>query len=433
MDDARGRAVLRKATWRLIPFLFLLYVVAYLDRVNVGFAALQMNDALGFNAAVYGFGAGIFFVGYFLFEIPSNLILQRVGARYWIARIMVSWGIVAVAMALVRDERTFYFLRFLLGVAEAGFFPGIILYLTYWFPTQDRARTVALFMTAVAISGVVGGPVSGLLLSMHGLGGLEGWHWLFLLEGLPAIVLGVIVLFYLPDGPRHARWLSAEEQEWLVARLARDEQARGPAAGHTLREALSSPRIWLLCLLYLCMVVGNYGYGFWLPQIIEGFGQLTDFQIGVLSALPYLVASVGMVFIARHSDRTGERRWHVALSLAAAAIGLAASSVLQSPLLVMVALALAALGITGSYGPFWSLPTAILSGTGAAGGIALINSVGNLGGFFGPYLVGYVKNATQSFTGGLLVLAAIVLVGGALALLTRPAVLKEQAAEAAGG
>src|SRR3954470_14757700 len=433
MDDARGRAVLRKATWRLIPFLFLLYVVAYLDRVNVGFAALQMNDALGFNAAVYGFGAGIFFLGYFLFEIPSNLILQRVGARYWIARIMVSWGIVAVAMALVRDERTFYFLRFLLGVAEAGFFPGIILYLTYWFPTEDRARTVALFMTAVAISGVVGGPVSGLLLSMHGFGGLEGWHWLFLLEGLPAIVLGVVVLFYLPDGPRHARWLSAEEQEWLVERLARDERARGPAAGHTLREALTSPRIWLLCLLYLCMVVGNYGYGFWLPQIIEGFGQLSDFQIGVLSALPYLVAAVGMVFIARHSDCTGERRWHVALCLGAAAIGLAASGVAQSPFLAMVALALAALGITGAYGPFWSLPTAILSGTGAAGGIALINSVGNLGGFFGPYLVGYVKNVTQSFSGGLLVLAAIVLVGGALALLTRPAVLEEPVAEAAGG
>jgi ACS family tartrate transporter-like MFS transporter len=433
MDDARGRTVLRKATWRLIPFLFLLYVVAYLDRVNVGFAALQMNDALGFNAAVYGFGAGIFFLGYFLFEIPSNLILQRVGARYWIARIMVSWGIVAVAMALVRDERTFYFLRFLLGVAEAGFFPGIILYLTYWFPTEQRARTVALFMTAVAISGVVGGPISGLLLSMHGFGGLEGWHWLFLLEGLPAIVLGVVVLFYLPDGPRHARWLSAEEQEWLVARLARDEQARAPAAGHTLRAALTSPRIWLLCLMYMCMVVGNYGYGFWLPQIIEGFGQLTDFQIGVLSALPYLVAAVGMVIIARHSDRTGERRWHVALSLIAAALGLALSGLLQWPPLAMLALALAALGITGSYGPFWSLPTAILSGTGAAGGIALINSVGNLGGFFGPYLVGYVKNVTQSFTGGLLVLAAIVLVGSALALLTRPALATESVAEVVSG
>jgi MFS transporter, ACS family, tartrate transporter len=433
MDDAQGRAVLRKATWRLIPFLFLLYVVAYLDRVNVGFAALQMNDALGFNAAVYGFGAGIFFIGYFLFEIPSNLILQRVGARYWIARIMVSWGIVAVAMALVRDERMFYFLRFLLGVAEAGFFPGIILYLTYWFPSEDRARTVALFMTAVAISGVVGGPVSGLLLSMHGLGGLEGWHWLFLLEGLPAIVLGVVVLFYLPDGPRHARWLTADEREWLVARLARDEQLRGSDGGHTLREALTSPRIWLLCLLYLCMVVGNYGYGFWLPQIIEGFGQLNDFQIGVLSALPYLVAAVGMVLIARHSDRTGERRWHVALSLVAAAIGLAASGLVQAPVLAMVVLALAALGITGSYGPFWSLPTAILSGTGAAGGIALINSVGNLGGFFGPYLVGYVKNATQSFSGGMLVLALIVLVGAGLALLSRPAAAREPAAEVVGG
>jgi ACS family tartrate transporter-like MFS transporter len=434
MDEAQGRAVIRKATWRLIPFLFVLYVVAYLDRVNVGFAALQMNEALGFNAATYGLGAGIFFLGYFLFEIPSNLILQRVGARFWIARIMVTWGLVAIAMALVQNEPTFYLLRFLLGVAEAGFFPGIILYLTYWFPAEERAKTVALFMTAVAISGVVGGPISGLLLSMHGFAGLDGWHWLFLLEGLPAVVLGVVVWFYLPDGPRHARWLAPAEQEWLEGRLAQERAQLGPHAGHTLREAMSSGRVWLLCLVYFALVVGNYGLGFWLPQIIEGFGKLTDFQIGLISAVPYLVSAVGMVLIARHSDQTGERRWHVAGALGASALGFViASQSAGAPVLALAALSLAAMGIMGSWGPFWSLPPAFLSGTAAASGIALINAVGNLGGFFGPSIVGYIRNATQSFEGGLLALAAVVLLGGGLVLALRQASAPKRVPEVVGG
>ncbi|SRR5579884_171722 len=433
MDEAQGRAAIRKATWRLVPFLFVLYVVAYLDRVNVGFAALQMNAALGFNAAVYGLGAGIFFVGYFLFEIPSNLILQRVGARFWIARIMISWGLVAIAMALVRNEPTFYGLRFLLGVAEAGFFPGVILYLTYWFPAEERAKTVALFMTAVAISGVVGGPISGLLLSLQGFGGLDGWHWLFVLEGLPAVLLGIVTLFYLPDGPRHASWLAPSEREWLEGRLAEERALLGPRAGHTLREAMSSGRVWLLCLVYLALVVGNYGLGFWLPQIIEGFGKLTDFQIGLISAIPYGISAVGMVLIARHSDRTGERRWHVAGALAASALGFVIASQLSgAPLLALAALSLAAMGIMGSWGPFWSMPPAFLSGTAAASGIALINAVGNLGGFFGPSIVGYVKNATQSFEGGLLALAGIVLLGGCLVLALR-ASADSSVAEAVGG
>jgi ACS family tartrate transporter-like MFS transporter len=421
MNGAFERAVLAKVTWRLIPFMFVLYIVAYLDRINVGFAALQMNQDLGLTPAVYGFGAGIFFIGYFLFEIPSNLILQRVGARLWIARILITWGIIASATMLVRNAESFVVARFLLGAAEAGFFPGMILYLTYWYPAAERARTVALFMTATAIAGVVGGPVSGAILSLHGAGGLAGWQWLFLLEGLPAIILGVVVLVYLPDGPERATWLAPEERTWLRQRLAADREA---IPGHyTLRQALTSGRVWLLCLLYLALVIGTYGLSMWLPQIIEGFSGLGDFGVGLLSAVPYLAAAVAMVLVGSHSDRTGERRWHLAVPALVGAIGLALSAFLQpAPVLALAALSLAALGIWSAFGPFWSLPTTFLTGTAAAGGMALINSVGNLGGFLGPYLVGAVRSTTQSFTGGLLALALILLLGVVLALCLRPAV-----------
>lgn len=414
VESPLERQAFAKARRRLIPFLFLLYVVAYLDRVNVGFAALQMNAALGLTPAVFGFGAGIFFLGYTLFEIPSNLLMQRFGARAWIARIMISWGVVSAAMMLVQGPTSFYLLRLLLGIGEAGFFPGIILYLTYWFPAVERARAVASFMTATAIAGVFGGPISGALLLLDGVGGLGGWQWLFLLEGLPAIVLGVVVLAVLPDGPADARWLSPEERTAIAARLAEEHALAG--ATHDLRSALTSGRVWLLGAVYFCVVCGLYGISFWLPQILRGLAGWSDLRIGLMSALPYVVAAATMVVAAAHSDRTGERRWHVALSLVAGAVGFVLASA-DAAATAFAGLTLAAIGVWGAFGPFWALPTRFLRGTAAAAGIALVNSVGNVGGFAGPYVVGFVKDATGSFEAGLLTLAVTLVVGAALVLL----------------
>ncbi|HZP82340.1 MAG TPA: MFS transporter [Chthonomonadaceae bacterium] len=420
MPQVSEGAILRKLTGRLIPFLFLLYIVAYLDRVNVGFAKLQMNQALGFSEQVYGFGAGIFFLGYFLFEIPSNLILERVGARRWIARIMFTWGLLAMAMAFTRSAFSFYSLRFLLGLAEAGFFPGIILYLTYWFTAAERARIIALFMTATAISNVIGSPISGALLTLHGLGRLDGWQWLFLLEGLPAVLLGFVVLLYLPDGPQQARWLRPEEREWVTERLEIERRYKESLGHFTLRKALGNPMVWRLSLLYFLLVVGMYGITLWMPTIIKNFSGLQNWQVGLLAAIPYIGAAVGMVLNGQHSDETGERRKHIAIPAFIGAAGLAASAVPNlSPGLTLVALVVAAPGMWATLGPFWSLPTAFLSGTAAAGGIALINSVGNLGGFVGPYLVGWIKDTTHSFAGGLLFLAGSLLLGSLLALTAR--------------
>jgi ACS family tartrate transporter-like MFS transporter len=412
-DPALG-AVLDKVSRRLIPFMFVLYVVAYLDRINVGFAALQMQADLGFDARVYGLGAGIFFLGYFAFEIPSNLILARVGARVWIARIMVSWGLASMAMAAVVGERSFYLLRLLLGIAEAGFFPGMILYLTYWFPAAVRARAIARFMTATAIAGVVGGPLSGLLLGLDGVGGLQGWQWLFLLEGVPAVLLGAVVLLRLPDGPADATFLGPEERTRLAACLAAEPTR---AEDHTtLRAALGSGRVWLLGLLYFLLVNGFYGVSLWLPQIVQRLSGAGDLLVGVVSAVPYVVAAVGMVIVGAHSDRTGERRWHVAVPAVVGALGLVAAGRASSPVGALVALSVAALGIWSALGPFWALPTTQLRGTAAAAGIALVNSLGNLGGFAGPYGIGVVREATGSFSGGLDALAVALVVAGALAL-----------------
>ncbi len=414
-DASVGRAAVSKARRRLIPFMFLLYIVSYLDRVNVGFAALQMNADLGFSATVYGFGAGIFFLGYVLFEIPSNLILARVGARLWIARIMITWGLISSATMLVEGPASFYTLRFLLGAAEAGFFPGMILYLTYWFPAAERARTIALFMTATALAGVVGGPLSGALLSMHGLGGLAGWQWLFLVEGVPAVALGLVVLGYLTDRPEHADWLTAEERAWLADHVAREQQLVHERHRLTMRQAFTNGRVWRLCLVYFAIVVGFYGISFWLPQIIKGLSGLDDWLVGLVSAIPSLVSAIAMVVVARHSDETGERRWHVAGPALVATIGFVASASVRSPVMALVALSVAASGVWGALGPFWTLPTAFLSGTAAAGGIALINSIGNVGGFVGPYAVGWIRDATGSFAAGLLVLAAALSCGAAIA------------------
>ncbi len=415
MNEAR-RSAISKAAWRLVPFLGLCYAVNFLDRVNVGFAALAMNQDLGFTPSIFGTGAGIFFIGYILFEIPSNLALQRFGSRIWIARIMISWGLVATAMAVVSGETSFYVMRFLLGVAEAGFFPGIILYLTYWFPAAERARIVSLFMAAVPLATVVGGPVSGALLELHGLWGLTGWQWLFIVEGLPAIVLGVITLKFLDDRPEQAEWLSTKERAALAQTLGVEAKATREVGYAGLGQAVSRPRVLVLGLLYFCLVVGLYGIGFWMPQVIQTFG-LTPLKIGFLTAVPYLFATIFMVLWGAHSDRTGERILHVALPLLLAALAFAWSAFTGPLGLTMVALTLATLGIYAAIGTFWSLPTAILTGTGAAAGLALVNSMGNLGGFAGPSMVGVIREATGSFTAALLFLAGALALAAAIALL----------------
>src|ERR1700691_1637790 len=409
-------AALSKARRKLIPFLFVLYLVAYIDRINVGFASLQMNRELGLSEAVFGMGAGLFFLGYSIFEVPSNLILARVGARLWIARIMISWGIAAMAMIAVRGAASFFALRFILGLAEAGFFPGVILYLTFWFPAREQARAVALFMTATALAGVIAGPVSGALLELHGLAGLSGWQWLFTLEGLPAVILGVLVLRILPDGPNEAVWLEVDERIALYSRLEREHGRSTQKRSHSLADAISNSTVWILSLVYFAIVFGLYGVTFWLPQIIQTVGNRSDFEIGVLSAIPFFGAAVAMVLVGRASDLSGERRWHLAVCAAIGAAGLLLAATTRTPILSLGALSIAAVGIWGTFGPFWAMPPEFLSDTAAAGAIALINSIGNLGGFGGPYVVGLVKQTTHSFAGGMLLMAASLVAAGLLAL-----------------
>jgi len=411
-------STIRTISWRIIPFLILAYFLAYLDRVNLGFAALTMNAELKFSPLVFSWGAGIFFIGYFLFEVPSNIILHKVGASRWIARIMVTWGIISALMALVSGSTSFYVLRFLLGVAEAGFFPGIILYLTYWYPAEYRARILAAFAIAVPVSTVIGAPISGYLLGLDGVGGLKGWQWLFILEGIPSIVLGVVTWFYLTDRPTGATWLSAEQKRWLATRLASEEAARDAAHGMTLGQALSSPKVLILSLVYFGFVGALYGMQFWLPQIVKAFG-LTNLQTGFVTAIPYLFGSIAMILWGQHSDRTRERIWHVALPFFLTAVALGASSYLNDPVMTMIALTFAAIGVFCIFALFWTLPTAFLSGTAAAGAIALINSIGNLAGFGGPYLVGWVKDTTGSTSSGLLALAIMPLIGGLLVLMLK--------------
>ena len=401
---------------RLIPFLFLLYIFAYLDRINVGFASLQMNEALGFSAATYGFASGIFFLGYVAFEIPSNIILARVGARLWIARIMITWGLVSAATSLVRSAGMFSALRLLLGVAEAGFFPGVIFYLTQWVPAGERARTIAAFMTATLSAGIIGGPVSGALLSLDGVAGLAGWQWLFLLEGVPAVVLGVVVLKVLTERPEEADWLPTRQREALIARL-REERAAQVSHTHTSRAALVNGRLWLLSAVYFTIPVALYALGFFLPQIIQTSYRGSDFAIGLLSAIPYIAGVIAMLIAGRHSDRTGERRWHVAVAALVAGAGFIAAACVKGIAPSMVMLSIATAGLASMFGPFWTLATSFVSGTGAAAGIALINSVGNIGGFVGPYLLGSIKDRTESFGTGLILIGATVIVGGMLVLL----------------
>jgi D-galactonate transporter len=405
----------RRVSWRLMPFLFLCYVAAYLDRVNVGFAKLQMLADLRFSDTVYGIGAGIFFIGYFLFEVPSNLLMTRAGARIWIARIMISWGVISSALMFADSVATFYVLRFLLGAAEAGFFPGIILYLTYWYPAHRRARMVALFMSGVAVAGVVGGPLSGwIMTAFAGRYGLSGWQWLFLLEGLPSVLIGVWTLFYLDDGIRSAKWLGEDDKLRLERAIAEDRKDQQLMP---LRQVFSSGRVWVLALVYFLFVMGLYGVSFWLPQLIKNSGVKDVFNIGLLTAIPYGLAAVVMVLAARHSDRSGERRWHTAVAALAGALGLVVATVYSDNTLVaMAALSVATAGILSTFPIFWSLPTAMLGGAAAAAGIAMINSIGNLAGFVSPYLVGAIKDATASTASGIYLLAACLLAGAALVL-----------------
>jgi MFS transporter, ACS family, tartrate transporter len=416
-DNALERVTVGKVTRRLLPFLFLLYVVCYLDRVNVGFAALQMNRDLGFSPAVYGFGAGIFFLGYVLFEVPSNLMLARLGARVWIARIMITWGLLAASMMFIRGPLSFYTLRFLLGAAEAGFFPGMIYYLCRWFPTAQRARAIAMFMVAIPLSGVGGGPLSGALLSLKGHLGLAGWQWLFLLEGLPAVALGFVVVGYLTDRPEEATWLAADERAWLSATLSNERERCERRHGLSVLQTLSNPTVWLLGLLvFLCHGIGIYVLSLWLPQIVRDFSGLNDFQVGLVSAVPYVAGAIAMLLMGAHSDRSGERLLHVGASTAVAGLGFLGSAYLRSPVLSVLALSLAAAGLLGTEGPFWSLPSIFLTGSAAAGGIALVNSLGSLSGFLGPYLIGVLKGATGSFYSGLLLVALVQFAGAALAV-----------------
>ncbi|WP_201836232.1 MFS transporter [Microvirga zambiensis] len=408
--------VLRKITYRIVPFIMLLYFIAFIDRVNIGFASLTMNKDLGFSPAVFGFGAGIFFLGYFLFEVPSNLILEKVGARIWIARVMITWGIISGGMAFVQGSTSFYTLRFLLGAAEAGFFPGIILYLSYWFPARKRAAVTALFMAAAPLSTALGSPISGALLEMHGILGLAGWQWMFLIEAVPAVILGVVVLFYMTDRPEKAKWLADDERAWLVNEMNAERAAKSGTASHSIWRGLADPKVLALALVYFGTSAGLYTLGIWAPQIIKEFG-LTSLQVGFLNAIPATLAVVAMVLWARHSDRTGERKWHVVAACLLASLGLVYAGIAGSVVTVLIALTLVNIGISSSKPPLWSMPTMFLSGSAAAAGIATINSIGNLGGFVGPAMIGWIKEQTGSFNGGLYFVAGLLVLSAVLTLL----------------
>lgn len=404
-----------RVTGRLIPLLFSCYVAAYLDRVNIGFAKLQMLHDLRLSETIYGLGAGIFFIGYFLFEIPSNIILHRVGARLWIARVMLTWAVISAAMLFVKSPTAFYVLRFLLGVAEAGFFPGVILYLTYWYPSSRRAGILALFMTGIPVAGLIGGPISGWILhDMAGVRGLAGWQWLFLIEAVPSFLLGLAVLRYLDDGIAGARWLTDEEKALLARSIAEDQTL---VSSHSLRDGLTNRRVWLLSAIYFCLIAGLYGAGFWLPTLIQRTGVESALTIGILTIVPNATAAVAMVAISRRSDRTRERRWHLITPALIGATGWLLTVRFGTDTAIAVSgMSLAMAGVTTSLSQFWCLPTAMLAGAAAATGIALVNSIGNLAGFLGPWVMGWLVDRTGSTDTGVIVLAGVMAIGSLLVL-----------------
>jgi ACS family tartrate transporter-like MFS transporter len=417
------KTTISKVMWRLMPFLFVCYFVAYLDRVNVGFAKLQMNAALGLSEAAYGLGAGLFFISYFLLEVPSNLALDRFGARLWIARIMLSWGIISGLFAFIgpissltglSSEWVFYILRFVLGAAEAGFFPGIIFYLTLWFPSVYRARVVALFMLAIPFSSILGAPVSGALLNLSGAG-LDGWQWLFIIEAVPSILMAFGVIFYLTDRPAQATWLAEDERTWLQGRLDAEHQHKQAAEHISIGRSLGDPRVLACAFVYFCLNAASYGVAFFLPTIVKGFG-VSNFQTGLLAAVPFVFGAIGMVLLGRNSDKTLKRREHVCFAMVLAAVGVAGAGLVSSPILVLGLLCLSQIGVSATPPLLWPIPSAFLTGSSAAAGIAAINAIGNLSGFAGPYLMGYLRDTTGNFTAGLLVLGGCALVGGIVAM-----------------
>ena len=415
MPSELEKRVLQRISWRIVPFIMLLYFVAYIDRVNIGFAALTMNKELGFSSSVFGFGAGIFFIGYFLFEVPSNLVLEKVGARLWIARVMITWGLISGAMAFVQGETSFYVLRFLLGAAEAGFFPGIILYLSYWFPARHRAGVTAFFMAAAPISTALGSPVSAALLQMHGIWGFAGWQWLFIIEAIPALLLGIVVLLYMTDRPEKAKWLADDERSWLVDEMNAERAGKAAHASHSIWRGLADLRVLALALIYFGTSAGLYTLGIWAPQIIQQLG-VSSMTVGFLNMIPPTVSVIAMVLWARHSDRTFERTWHVVGPCLLASAGLAFAGNAVGVVMVVLALTIVNIGISSAKPPLWSMPTLFLSGSAAAAGIATINSIGNLGGFAGPFMIGWIKDLTGSFAGGLYFVAGLLVLSAVLTL-----------------
>ena len=410
-------ATLAKVTHRIIPFAFVCYVVAYIDRVNIGFAAKELQRDLNLTDTVYGIGAGLFFLGYCLCEIPSNLILERVGARLWMARIMVVWGLVSMATMFIWDTTTFYAARVLLGIAEAGFFPGIVLYLTYWIPASERARNNALFMTAAPIAMIVGAPLSSAILSLDGWLGLAGWQWLFVLEGLPAVILGVMALWVFTDRPEQATWLTADERQWLTRTMDAERAARGAHTHASLWSSMTNGKVLLLSFAYFLNTLVSYGVFLWLPKILQDISGFTGMRLGMITAIPFVIALVGMVVIGAHSDRTGERKRHVAVCAMTAATGLVLAVTFQeSVTLFLISFALSQLGQRSVMSVFWAIPPMLLGGTAAAAGIALINSIGNLGGAVGPSVMGWLREGTNSYSAGLLVLATALVIEAVLIL-----------------
>jgi len=419
----------RKVTRRLVPFLITLYIIAFLDRANLGYAALEMNEALGLTSQMFGVASGIFFISYFLCEVPSNIMLEKFGAKKWIARILITWGIVVVLTGFVQSATHLYILRFVLGALEAGFFPGVILYLTYWFRAKERAKTIAMFMTAIAISYIVGAPLSTWIMDNIHWMGLDGWRWMFVLEGVPAVILGIVTLFYLTNRPEQAKWLSSEEKQWLVSELEKErvEKAKVDAdkklVGH--KQTLTNPRVWYLAIIYFLFNIGIYGVGFWLPQIIKSLSEvLTNLQIGLLTMIPYIAGAIVMNIWSRRSDRSGERRIHAAIPLIVGSLGLFASGMSSNPFLAIGFMVIAVSGMYSFYGPFWSLVTQFLSTSAAAVGIAVINSIGNLSGFAGPYGIGLIQDATGKVSVALFFLSGSLLVASALLFAMRRSQLK---------
>jgi ACS family tartrate transporter-like MFS transporter len=402
--------------WRLMPFLFLLYIVAYLDRINVSFAVLQMRGELGLSDRAYGRAAGMFFAGYFFFQLPSNLVLEKFGVRRWISGLMITWGVISCLMIFIRGPVSFYGMRFLLGAAEAGFFPGMILYMKRWFPANARARAVAWFMTANPIAGIVGSPVSGALLGLSGKG-FSGWQWMFLMEGVPAILLGVTVFWVLSDNPREAGWLKGEERAWLLERLALEQQAESSLRKENLWKVLLSPRIWMLSMVYFGVATTMYGVTLWLPSVIRSLSGLSYFLTGLVSALPFVVTAIAMVLIGMRSDRTGERRWHTAIPAFVGASALVAAGYGRSTVIVVACIGVGLVCAESMVGPFWAMATSRMAGLSAAAGIAVINSLANLGGYFGPDIIGFFRKAGGGFRGGLLAIGVTLALSGGIALI----------------